>query len=89
MSERISLAAVAAMIPCHPRTLRVRLADPCLAGSAPKPLPRPSDQHPYRFEREGVLRWLEVRAARREILRKPYLRWLAHSDEAPRQKAAA
>jgi hypothetical protein len=81
----MDLKTVAAVIPCHPRTLRVRLANQRLARWAPPPLSRPSDDHPYRFEKATVDRWLQGRAALRERLGKPHLRWcepVAHPPEA-------
>jgi hypothetical protein len=75
MQKLMKIREVAAFIPCHPRTLRVTLADPELAKRAPQPLPRPTDGHPYRFEKAAVDSWLQKRSALRERLRKPHLRW--------------
>jgi hypothetical protein len=75
MTQIMSLRAVAAVIPCHPRTLRVRLASPQKAKRAPPPLPRPTGEYPYRFEKTAVDRWLRQRIALREQLGKPHLRW--------------
>jgi hypothetical protein len=81
MQKLMNIREVAAFIPCHPRTLRVTLADPRSAGRAPQPLPRPSDDHPYRFEKAALQTWLQRRAALREQLGKPHLRWCAPAAE--------
>jgi hypothetical protein len=75
MRSLLSLRAVASLIPCHPRTLRVMLGDQRRAERAPRPLPRPNNEHPYRFERSAVERWLLNRAALRDRSGKPHLRW--------------